>query len=152
MNDGSLAYDQADGSPPMVVRGLTTTIIASPAAGEEGWYARHRLGGGPWLASSSRGPSVSTHSEAKIEHLDLSSDLGPDSRSILPPEIQTLVAAYEARGRFDLAASGRLRLTDPLAGSLQATVSLESAHTSLPGITRSHSTGSPPRPRSARGS
>ncbi|MBK7405806.1 MAG: hypothetical protein IPJ41_14600 [Phycisphaerales bacterium] len=129
VNDGSLAYDQADGSPPMVVRGLTTTIIASPAAGEEGWYALDIDSAlGPLARLQLKGAFSLDSLEAKIEQLDLSSDLGPDSRSILPPEIQTLVAAYEARGRFDLAASGRLSLADPMAGSLQATVSLESAH------------------------
>ena len=123
--EGSLLYDQGDGSPPMEISGFTTTVHASPDESEAGWYALDIDSAvGPLANLTLLGQLNLDDFTARIERLQFAGLLTPESIGALPPQLQSLVQQYDARGQIELTASGELPLTDPLAGALTATLGL----------------------------
>lgn len=125
ITEGAFRYDPSDGSPPMTITGLTTTVNASPDQTEPGFYdldIQTRLG--PLLDLTLQGAlSLDTYF-ARVGALRLHGRLDPTSAGALPPQLQQLVAQYDAQGQIDVNASGALPLTDPLAGELSFSANL----------------------------
>lgn len=129
IHDGAVLYDHGDGSSPMSISGVTTTITAAPRADEPGWYALDIDSAVGPLARLALVGLVSLDTlEVRIDRLAFSGDLSGQGRTILPPPVQALLTEYEARGTLDIEASGSLALNDPLAGTLTATLRLRDAH------------------------
>lgn len=127
--DGSFLYDQGDGSPAMEVGGLTTTVTAAPGEDEAGWYSLDIQSAlGPLLTLALQGEVSLDSLDVKLDSLRVSGELTAESAGALPPQVQTLVKEYEARGQIELTASGALGLTDPLAGSLTFGLGLKDFH------------------------
>jgi len=123
--EGSLLYDQGDGSPPMEISGFTTTVHASPDESEAGWYSLDvESAVGPLANLALVGQLNLDDFTARVERLRFAGLLSPENAGALPPQLQTLVRQYDARGQLELTASGELPLTDPLAGALTATLEL----------------------------
>ncbi len=124
--DGSLFYDQGDGSPPMTISGLTTTIHAHADETHDGWYLLDIESAlGPLAAMTLNGLVSLDTFTARIDEFTLSGHLSPESLGILPPQLQTLAQEYEVQGQLDLTASGEVSLTDPLGAVLEVSVDLE---------------------------
>lgn len=124
--EGALFYDQGDGSPPMTISGLTTTIHAHADETLDGWYVLDVESAlGPLAAMTLDGlVSLDTFS-ARINEFTLSGHLSPESLGILPPQLQTLAQEYEVQGQLDLTASGEVSLTDSLIAVLEVSMDLE---------------------------
>lgn len=123
--EGSLLYDQGDGSPPMEISGFTTTVQASPDEAEAGWYSLDiESAVGPLANLALVGQLNLDDFTARVERLRFAGQLSPESAGALPPQLQSLVRQYDARGQIELTASGELPLTDPVAGTLAATLDL----------------------------
>lgn len=124
--DGAFHYDASDGSPPMAIAGLTTTVEAAPAAGEPGWYALDiDTSLGPLARAALAGVLSLDTFVAKLDSFTLAGSLASETIGALPPQLQELAHRYAAQGEIDFAASGTLPLTNPLAADLRLTLRLE---------------------------
>jgi len=123
--EGAVFYDHGDGSPPMTIAGLTTTINAHPDETHAGWYTLDVESDlGPLAAMTLAGLVNLDTFAARIDSFTLSGHLSAASASMLPPQLQTLIAAYELTGQIDLAASGEVSLLDPLGAELEVSANL----------------------------
>ncbi|VAX41478.1 hypothetical protein MNBD_PLANCTO03-1364, partial [hydrothermal vent metagenome] len=123
--EGAVFYDHGDGSPPMTITGLTTTINAHPDATHAGWYVLDVESDlGPLAAMTLAGLVNLDTFAARIDSFTLSGHLSPESIGVLPPQLQTLATEYELTGQIDLAGSGEVSLLDPLGAELEVTVAL----------------------------
>ncbi|MDQ7013811.1 MAG: hypothetical protein Q9O74_07955 [Planctomycetota bacterium] len=120
ITDGAFFLDMGDGSPPMTIAGLTTTIESSPDADSPGWYALDiETSLGPLLDLSLTGALNLDTFLARIDGLRFVGQLDEESATVLPSQLQTLLAAHNAAGHVEITASGTLPLTDPIAGDIR---------------------------------
>lgn len=128
-NGGSMLYDHGDGSPLMTISGFTTTIKSAPDEAQPGWYTLDvRSAVGPLVDLTLDGQVNLDTFTARVGRLNFAGRLTAESAGALPPQLQTLVQRYRAQGQIDLTASGELPLTHPLAGALEADLSLTGFH------------------------
>ncbi|HRQ71896.1 MAG TPA: hypothetical protein PLU35_02585 [Phycisphaerales bacterium] len=127
LRDASVVYDEGDGTPPMVLRGIETALDLVPdeERGEGGWYAVQadtRVGPTAHLELACQ---VSLDSlVAEIERLLLTAAVAPETMEALPPQVQSLLVERDARGMLEVRAWGRADLNDPFAGPLTAQMTL----------------------------
>ncbi len=127
LRDASVVYDEGDGTPPMVLRGIETALDLVPdeERGEGGWYAVQadtRVGPTAHLELACQ---VSLDSlVAEIERLVLTAAVAPETMEALPPQVQSLLMERDARGVLEVRAWGRADLNDPFAGPLTAQMTL----------------------------
>lgn len=123
--EGTFVYDAGDGSPPMTLAGLTTTVQAAPDEGEPGWYALDiRSAVGPLAELTVEGLLSLDTLVGRFDQLRFAGEISPQSAGALPPPLQELIAAHEARGRVEISASGTLPLTDAPGADLRIDVRL----------------------------
>lgn len=117
--DGELFLDPGNGSPPMTIAGLTTTINSTPDTDKPGWYTLDidtRVG--PLLGLVLRGQLSLDTFLANIDTLTIDGVLDNTSASALPSALQNFVNKHNAAGHINLTASGGVPLTDPLAADI----------------------------------
>jgi uncharacterized protein involved in outer membrane biogenesis len=126
LSEGSVSYDQSDGSPKMELDGLNLNLDVSPESGAgAGWYAvKTTMGRKPQAVIDLDGSVNIDTLMAKFARLGLEVRVGPDTIAGLPPEVQNLVKAHDATGDLKISASGEAVLTDPLAGTMDVGVEL----------------------------
>jgi len=133
--NGGLRLDLGRGDP-MVLRDLELALDIRPLAeaaseGDEG-----RPSGPGWYAmvlNTGRPPNAVIRADARLNidtfEVDLASsevalDVTAQSIEALPPQLQTLLRQYQARGSLRVQASGRVPLRDLNAGKAKAAVTL----------------------------
>ncbi|GIK19175.1 MAG: hypothetical protein DYG93_10245 [Leptolyngbya sp. PLA2] len=127
LRNAAVTYDENDGSPPMILRGIEASLDLVPEArnGEAGWYtvqAASRVGHAAEFEM--RGTFSLDRLVADIERLRLTAAVAPDAMDVLPPQVQSLLKERDARGSLEALAWGRADLNDPFAGPLTAQVML----------------------------
>ncbi len=127
LRDASLHYDEGEGSPPMILRGIEASLDLVPEEhnGEAVWYAvrtASRVGHAAELEV--RGAVSLDRLVADVERLLLTAEIAPDAMDVLPPQVQSLLMERDARGVLEVRAWGRADLNDPFAGPLTAQVTL----------------------------
>ncbi len=120
ITDGAFFLDMGDGSPPMTIAGLTTTIDSSPDPDAPGWYALDiETTLGPLVDLSLVGELSLDSYLARIDTLEVMGQLDQQSAAALPSQLQALVAEHNATGHVALTASGTMPLTDPVGGDIR---------------------------------
>lgn len=129
MTDGGMTFQPASGESPMEVRGIALDLDVEPAnrEGETGaWYAiAARADRAPILDFSLEGRFDLDNLIADIESLSFETTLDESSYSSLPPQLQSILRQYDARGNFAMDVRGRAPIRDMGAMDVLANVRLE---------------------------
>lgn len=126
MTNGSVSYDQSDGSPKMVVEGLTVNLDVQPGTGADaGWYAvKTTMGRKPQAVIDVDGKVNIDSMLSSFKKLAMEVKVGPETIAGLPPQIQTFVKEHDASGDLKITASGDAPLLDPTKGTAEVVVDL----------------------------
>lgn len=128
IRDASLHYAPADGSPPMVLDGLTLDLNVTEApSNHPGWYGIDTsFGRYPQCTVSVNGAINLDTLVAELDSGELKIDLNPATIGSLPPRIQKIMRTYDAQGRFSMAIKGTIPLLNAMAGDLTCNIAVDS--------------------------
>ncbi|MDX2118443.1 MAG: hypothetical protein SFY96_09705 [Planctomycetota bacterium] len=123
--DVALAYDASDGNPPMKIEGLSLDLAVSPDAKDPGWYAIDTaFGRAPQAQFVVKGRLNIDTLTADLAQTTMTAELGPDTLSSLPGQLQTLLKEHDARGKMVANISGILPVKDINAADVKANVTI----------------------------
>lgn len=129
MVDGGMTFQPASGDPPMEVRGLALDLDIEPAteAGEQGsWYAiAAQANRAPIFDFALEGRFDIDNLIADVESLSFETTLDDNSYASLPPQLQTFLRQYDARGNFAIDLRGYVPVRDFNAMDVIANIRLE---------------------------
>lgn len=125
MSNGALEYHETGGLPPMLLSGVTMDLSLDPeaAGAAPGWY---RL-----VATLERLPVFDLDIDARVnldsfesqlKPLRVRVNLGEDTYSTLPPQLQGLLREYDVVGKLEVNLAGDINVNDPMASKLEAGV------------------------------
>ena len=129
MVDGGMTFQPASGESPMELRGLALDLDVEPAneAGEQGsWYAiAAQANRAPIFDFSLQGRFDVDNLIADVESLSFETTLDENSYSSLPPQLQTFLRQYDARGNLAIDLRGYVPVRDFNAMDVVANIRLE---------------------------
>jgi hypothetical protein len=134
IDNGKIVYDpRIPGTVPMTLDKINTLLNIEPT--DAGWYKLDTdIARVPVFDFAVKGQlNLDTFSVKDVD-VKLLADLGQDKLDYLPPEIQTLLKQYEAKGRLTVEVKGDMPVMDPMSGNIQATVDLDRANIALSGL------------------
>ncbi|HKQ48849.1 MAG TPA: DUF3971 domain-containing protein [Phycisphaerae bacterium] len=128
LRDVGVRYDPGGGRPPMQIDGITTQLKLDPggAAAEAGWYKfDFTIDRGTNLHLILRGRINLDTGIAELDEGRITLQVGPQSLSTLPSDLQAILKEYDAQGELDIRLRGRIPLSDPLSGNVSMQVALK---------------------------
>jgi hypothetical protein len=134
LTNGKIVYDpRIPGTVPMTLDQINTTLNIEPTA--EGWYKLDTdIARKPVFDLNLVGQlNLDTFSVRGVD-IKLLADLGANKLDYLPPELQTLLKQYEAKGRLTAEVTGTMPITDPMKGHIQASLKVDGANIAMNGM------------------
>lgn len=134
ISDGKVVYDpRIEGTVPMTLDKINTLLNIEPS--EPGWYKIDTdIARQPVFDFGIKGQlNLDTFSVKDVD-INIMADLGRDKLDYLPPEIQSLLKQYDAKGKLNIEFTGNMPVMDPMSGQVQAKVTLDSANLALSGL------------------
>jgi hypothetical protein len=129
MTDGGMTFLPASGESPMELRGIALDLDVEPAnrEGETGaWYAiAAQANRAPILDFALQGRFDIDNLIADVESLSFETTLDENSYSSLPPQLQSLLRQYDARGLLAIDLRGYVPVRDFDSMDVQANVRVE---------------------------
>lgn len=128
LSDIAVRYEPGGDLPPMVLEGLSAELLVEPetTSEEAGWYeADLQFGHGSLMALTLPGRINLDTMVVQVSDGSMDVEVGPATIGALPPELQALVTAYEAKGRLAATMSGSVPLTDWPSGHFDARIELD---------------------------
>ncbi|GAB4550909.1 MAG: hypothetical protein Tsb0013_12850 [Phycisphaerales bacterium] len=128
LDNGGFEYDAGDGSQPMVLKGITLDVNLTPE--DNGAYALDvDLTRDKVFEIVVKGDLNLDTMALNAMDLRFDADLSSDEAvAAIPPQIQTLLRQYEVRGQMASTITGDLLLSDPIASTMTAKVTLSDGH------------------------
>lgn len=125
LRDAAVRYQPADGSPPMVMSGLTMALDVTRSGGEEGWYEIDTsVGRAPQLTAHVKGAVNLDTLVAKIAACEMAIEVSDATMEGLPPALQSVLRDHEARGKLRAGVTGTVPLMHVLDGEATAWASV----------------------------
>ncbi|RMD66853.1 MAG: hypothetical protein D6824_00030, partial [Planctomycetota bacterium] len=135
--DGELVYDAGEGQPPMTLSGLSLTLDVEPTASraEPGWYSfAFGSGAGPLARMQARGALSLDTLDLELDQLEARLDLtSDDAYAALPPALQQLLRAAQARGALQVEVEGAVPLRSPNDADARAHIELRDFYVAAAG-------------------
>lgn len=131
LQDGRILYDpRIAGTEAMELDQINTQLDINPnEAGE--YTAALQIGRKPVFDASLRGTVNLDSFAVRDLELKLDADLSADKLSYLPPQLQKLLAKYEARGTLGIRLNGNVKTTDLASADLHLAADLTDANLRL---------------------
>lgn len=126
LSDGTLVYDAGDGSTPMQLDDINLDTSVSEDPDTPGAYGiALQFDRAPVLDMDIEGTLDIDAFTLDLSRFALDADI-EDERALtsLPPQIQSVLRSFDAKGRVQAGVDGMARLTDPLNSSLNGSVTL----------------------------
>jgi len=126
LTNGTLVYDAGDGSTPMRLDDINLDTNVSEDPSSPGAYGiALKFERAPVLDMDIEGTLDIDAFTLDLSKFTLDADIA-DERALtsLPPQIQSLLRSFDAKGRVQAGIDGMARLTDPLNSSLTGSVTL----------------------------
>ncbi len=127
LRNASVTYQLADGSPPMVLGGLSLDLnIAKTTAAADGvWYDLDTsFGRAPQLTAKVKGAVNLDSMVAKVAACDVAIDVSDATIQSLPPQLQSLLREHEAKGRLTAGVTGTVPMMKAMEGDVNVTVNV----------------------------
>ncbi|HET6251199.1 MAG TPA: hypothetical protein VFE47_26185 [Tepidisphaeraceae bacterium] len=134
ITDGKIVYDpRIPGTAPMMLDKINTSLHIEP--GDGAWYKLDTaITRAPVLDLQLRGLINLDTLAGRDLTVKLLADLGQDKLNYLPPELQSVLKKYDARGKLSIEMAGSLPVMDPLKGQGTATLKLDGANLAMNGL------------------
>lgn len=126
IEDAELRYDTGDGSP-MTLGGIRLGLDIEPddTRDEPGWYKLAMDTGRPPGLQIDLAGAVNLDSIiAELERCELNIEVTEDTVAELPPQIQSLLRQFDARGELAASVTGRVLAQEPLASKIDMALEL----------------------------
>jgi len=134
IDNGKIVYDpRIPGTVPMTLDKINTLLNIEPT--DAGWYKLDTdIARVPVFDFAVKGQlNLDTFSVKDVD-VKILADLGQDKLDYLPPEIQSLLKQYEAKGKLSVEVKGDMPVMDPMSGKIQAIVDLDRANLAMSGL------------------
>ncbi|HEY1922911.1 MAG TPA: hypothetical protein VGG44_09205 [Tepidisphaeraceae bacterium] len=134
INDGKIVYDpRIAGTVPMSLDQINTVLNIEPT--DAGWYKLDTtIARKPVFNLQLAGQLNLDSFSVRDVDIKLLADLGQDKLDYLPPELQSLLKQYEARGKLSVEVTGSMPLMDPMKGQIETTLKLDGANLAMGGL------------------
>lgn len=122
-------FDPGDGQPPMKLAQITLDLDVTPIEGQSDrvYELDLDIDRSPILNIAAEGALNLDKLTLDTQSLRLVADLAKDEAlSALPPQLQSIINQYDARGMLDVSATGKVALLDILGSDLAADLELKS--------------------------
>jgi len=127
LRNAAITYQLADGSPPMVLSGLSLDLnIAKTAQAADGvWYDLDTsFGRAPQLTAKVKGAVNLDSMVARVGTCDVAIDVNEATMQGLPPQLQTILREHDAKGNITASVTGTVPMMKAIEGDIDAKVSI----------------------------
>lgn len=125
LDNAAVEYDAGKGGPPMVVDRISLETGVEPRTDGRGYALDVSLDRLPAFDLEFKGVFDVDALTLGLEGLTLDIDMQDEAGvAVLPPQLQEVLAAHDARGRVVFAASGDVLLADPVSSTVEGELTI----------------------------